>query len=136
LPPKRSVGCTSGLIGGDVEGKPGNSGGPDLDLLITDLQLPGMSGLELIRRGTSRDPSLRVLRVSMYEEAIYGERPEGRRAWIRAEERRRCLGRGGGPGRLTLTYVVTQAETPAGGDLLSPEHLLLTRFQDSVSGGV
>jgi DNA-binding NarL/FixJ family response regulator len=47
---------------------------PDLDLLITDLQLPGMSGLELIRRGTSRDPSLRVLRVSMYEEAIYGER--------------------------------------------------------------
>jgi hypothetical protein len=24
---------------------------------------------------------------------------------------------------------VTQAETPAGGDLLSPEHLLLTRFQ-------
>jgi DNA-binding NarL/FixJ family response regulator len=47
---------------------------PDLDLLITDLQLPGMSGLELIRRGTSRDPSLRVLAVSMYEEAIYGER--------------------------------------------------------------
>ena len=47
---------------------------PDLDLLITDLQLPGMSGLELIRRGTSRDPSLRVLRVSMYEETIYGER--------------------------------------------------------------
>ena len=31
--------------------------------------------------------------------------------------------------RLTLNYVVTQAETPAGRDLLSPEHLLLTRFQ-------
>lgn len=47
---------------------------PDLDLLIADLQPPGMSGLELIRRGNSRDPSLRVLAVSMYEEAIYGER--------------------------------------------------------------
>jgi phosphate-selective porin len=31
--------------------------------------------------------------------------------------------------RLTLNYVVTQAETPDGRDLLSPEHLLLTRFQ-------
>jgi len=31
--------------------------------------------------------------------------------------------------RLTLNYVVTQAETPAGQDLLSPEHFLLMRFQ-------
>jgi DNA-binding NarL/FixJ family response regulator len=50
------------------------AGTPDLDPLIADLQPPGMSGLELIRRGNSRDPSLRALAVSMYEEAIYGER--------------------------------------------------------------
>lgn len=31
--------------------------------------------------------------------------------------------------RLTSKYVVTQAETPTGTDLLSPENLLLTRFQ-------
>ncbi len=36
------------------------------DLLITDLVMPGMSGLELAKRLTERDPGLRVLLMSGY----------------------------------------------------------------------
>jgi DNA-binding NarL/FixJ family response regulator len=47
---------------------------PVPDLLVVDLGLSGMSGLELIRKATDADAGIRVLVVSMYEEALYGEK--------------------------------------------------------------
>jgi DNA-binding NarL/FixJ family response regulator len=44
------------------------------DLVVVDLGLEGMSGLELIKRLTRALPDLRILVVSMYEETLYGER--------------------------------------------------------------
>lgn len=40
------------------------------DVVVTDLSLPGMGGLELIRRLCARDPALRVLVFSMHESAL------------------------------------------------------------------
>jgi DNA-binding NarL/FixJ family response regulator len=40
-----------------------------LDLLVLDLSLPGQSGLELLRRLSSRRPSLRVLVFTMHDAA-------------------------------------------------------------------
>lgn len=44
------------------------------DLVLVDLSLPGMNGLDLIREIRSRFPKVRVLVLSMYEEGIYAER--------------------------------------------------------------
>ena len=40
------------------------------DVVVTDLSLPGQGGLELIRRLTARDPSLRILAFTMHENAV------------------------------------------------------------------
>ena len=47
---------------------------PVPNLLVVDLGLGGMSGLELIKHATDADAGIRVLVVSMYEEALYGEK--------------------------------------------------------------
>lgn len=44
------------------------------DLLITDLSLEGMDGLELTRRATERCPELPVLVVSRHEEDLYARK--------------------------------------------------------------
>jgi len=44
------------------------------DLVLTDLSLPGKSGLELIKDLASLYPSLPVIAFSMHEEDIYAER--------------------------------------------------------------
>jgi len=44
------------------------------DLVITDLSLPGRSGLELIKDLKALHPGLPVLVVSMHDETIYAER--------------------------------------------------------------
>jgi DNA-binding NarL/FixJ family response regulator len=41
------------------------------DLVLLDLNLPGGSGLELLRRLRATDPEVRVLVLSMYGEALY-----------------------------------------------------------------
>jgi CheY-like chemotaxis protein len=38
----------------------------DLDLLITDVRMPGMSGLELVEQARSRSPALKVIVISGY----------------------------------------------------------------------
>jgi DNA-binding response OmpR family regulator len=53
---------------------------PHIDLLVSDVIMPGLSGLELGRRLLARRPTLRVLFVSGYAtQAIEAERglPEG-----------------------------------------------------------
>jgi len=58
------------------------------DLILTDLTLPEMSGLELIRAIHVREPELPILVVSMHEEALYAERAlrAGARGYISKED--------------------------------------------------
>lgn len=44
------------------------------DLVITDISLPGRSGLELIKDTKVLHPNLPILAVSMHDESLYGER--------------------------------------------------------------
>lgn len=44
------------------------------DIVITDITLPGRSGLDLIKDLKAVDPELRVLVFSMHDEGIYAER--------------------------------------------------------------
>jgi DNA-binding NarL/FixJ family response regulator len=44
------------------------------DLVLLDLNLPGMGGLELLRRLLAEEPALRVLVLSMHTEPLYAAR--------------------------------------------------------------
>jgi len=44
------------------------------DLVLTDLTMPGRSGLEFIKDLLSNDPTLAVLVISMHDEAVFAER--------------------------------------------------------------
>lgn len=44
------------------------------DLIIVDVSLPGMSGLELIKHLSAWDPELLILVVSRHDESLYAER--------------------------------------------------------------
>src|SRR5271155_915065 len=58
----------------DVEGAlKGISASPP-DLVITDISLPGTSGIDLIKALKISHPELPVLVVSMHEESLYAER--------------------------------------------------------------
>lgn len=46
----------------------------DLDVMVTDLTLPGKSGLDLIKEIRAIKPELPILVLSMHDEKIYGER--------------------------------------------------------------
>lgn len=46
----------------------------DPDLLVVDVSLPGMSGLELVKHLVARDPAVKILVVSRHDEALYAER--------------------------------------------------------------
>lgn len=44
------------------------------DVVVMDINLPGMSGLEAARRMLAREPDARVLVFSMHEDALFGSR--------------------------------------------------------------
>lgn len=44
------------------------------DLLVTDLRLPGMSGVDLVRRLHADRPGLPALVISAHEEDVYAQR--------------------------------------------------------------
>ena len=44
------------------------------DLILTDINLPGKSGLELIKDARARNPKLQLLVLSMHDETLYAER--------------------------------------------------------------
>lgn len=48
--------------------------GLDVDLVVTDVSLPGMSGLELVKHLQATRPALPVLVVSRHDESLYAER--------------------------------------------------------------
>lgn len=57
------------------------------DLILTDLTMPGRSGLEFIKDLKAADPTLAILVVSMHDEAVYAERAlrAGARGYIMKE---------------------------------------------------
>lgn len=44
------------------------------DLMVVDVSLPGMSGLELVKHLIARDPEIKILVVSRHDESLYAER--------------------------------------------------------------
>ena len=57
------------------------------DLVLTDLTMPGRSGLEFIKDLLAAEPGLTVLVISMHDEAVYAERVlrAGARGYIMKE---------------------------------------------------
>ncbi len=57
------------------------------ELVLTDLTMPGRSGLEFVKDLRALDPTLLVLVVSMHDEAVYAERAlrAGARGYIMKE---------------------------------------------------
>ena len=57
------------------------------DLVLTDITMPGRSGLEFIKDLRAQHPALSILVVSMHDEAIYAERAlrSGARGYIMKE---------------------------------------------------
>ena len=73
------------------------------DLVVSDITMPGRSGLDFIKDLLARFPTLRILVLSMHDEAIYSERAlrSGARGYIMKEaggenllEAIRCVLRG------------------------------------------
>jgi two-component system, NarL family, response regulator NreC len=62
--------------------------GHTVDLVICDISMPGISGIDLVRRLASSRPGLPVLVITMHEEAIYAERAlaAGARGFITKHE--------------------------------------------------
>jgi len=58
------------------------------DLLITDISLPGLSGIELIKTMAGRHSDIPVLVISMHDELIHGERSfrAGAKGYIMKQE--------------------------------------------------
>ena len=50
-------------------------------VVVLDISMPGVSGIEVLRRILSRDPAARVLVFSMFEEAVYANRALQAGAW-------------------------------------------------------
>ena len=53
---------------------------PPLDLLVTDLKMPGMSGADLSRALLRRDANVKVLVLTAYPDAVLGGTGDGRPA--------------------------------------------------------
>ena len=60
----------------------------DVDLVVLDLSLKGVSGLELIKQALAEHPDLPILVLSMHHERFYAERAlrAGARGYIMKEE--------------------------------------------------
>jgi two-component system, NarL family, response regulator NreC len=58
------------------------------DLLVVDINLPGISGLELVRRIRASGVETPILMLSMHEEAVYAERAlaAGARGYLMKQE--------------------------------------------------
>lgn len=51
-----------------------DKGGYDIDLMIVDVSLPGMNGIELVKNVAFQNPGQKILVVSRHEESLYAER--------------------------------------------------------------
>jgi DNA-binding NarL/FixJ family response regulator len=75
------------------------------DLVLTDITMPGRSGLEFIKDVKAQHPDLLILVVSMHDEAIYAERA------LRAGAKGYIMKEAGGDNLLAAIRSVLQGET-------------------------
>ncbi len=77
-----------GLEAADAEAALELLRGNAVDLVICDISMPGISGIDMVRRLASSKPGLPVLVITMHEEAIYAERAlaAGARGFITKHE--------------------------------------------------
>lgn len=67
-----------------------------LDLLITDVEMPGLTGVELLRLAREIRPDLAALVVTGYAEAMVGDRPPGVNVLVKPFRRPELLALVGG----------------------------------------
>jgi DNA-binding NarL/FixJ family response regulator len=91
------------------------------DLVLSDLTMPGRSGLEFIKDLIAADPKLNVLVVSMHDEVVYAERA------LRAGARGYIMKEAGGENLLAAIRQVLRGEV-----YVSPK--LSARILESMSG--
>src|SRR5262245_48369031 len=44
---------------------------PEADLLIIDIEMPGLNGFDTIKRVRLNNPTLKIIMLSMHEESVY-----------------------------------------------------------------
>ena len=91
------------------------------DLVLTDLTMPGRSGLEFIKDLLAAEPELTVLVISMHDEAVYAERV------LRAGARGYIMKEAGGENLLTAIRQVLRGEV-----YVSPK--MSARILENLSG--
>lgn len=91
------------------------------DLVLTDMTMPGRSGLEFIKDLVAQHPSLLILVVSMHDELIYAERA------LRAGARGYMMKEAGGENLLTAIRRILSGEI-----YVSPR--MSSRILENVSG--
>lgn len=74
------------------------------DLVLTDMTMPGRSGLEFIKDMVAADPNLAILVISMHDEVIYAERA------LRAGARGYMMKEAGGENLLTAIRQILRGE--------------------------
>src|SRR5688500_2341944 len=74
------------------------------DLVLTDLTMPGRSGLEFIKDLRAAEPAIAILVISMHDEAVYAERA------LRAGARGYIMKGAGGESLLTALRQVLRGE--------------------------
>ena len=85
------IGCQPDLVVGGEAGNPAEAlqalARQRPDLILTDLTMPGRSGLEFIKDLRAAHPEIPILVVSMHDEAVYAERVlrAGARGYIMKE---------------------------------------------------
>lgn len=92
------------------------------DLVLTDLTMPGRSGLEFIKDLLATAPGLAVLIISMHDEAVYAERA------LRAGARGYIMKEAGGENLLTAIRQVLRGDV-----YVSPK--MSARILQNMSGG-
>jgi DNA-binding NarL/FixJ family response regulator len=92
------------------------------DLVLTDLTMPGRSGLEFIKDLVAAEPGLSILVISMHDEAVHAERA------LRAGARGYIMKEAGGENLLTAIRQILRGEV-----YVSPR--MSARILAGLSGG-
>lgn len=92
------------------------------DLILTDLTMPGRSGLEFIKDLRAAEPALAILVISMHDETVQAERA------LRAGARGYIMKEAGGENLLTAIRQVLRGEV-----YVSPK--MSARILEGLSGG-
>lgn len=80
--------CEAGDADRALEAIEKNNGLCNADIVLVDMSLPGISGIELVKILRSRFPEIQILVISMHDESLYAERAlrAGAKGYIMKQE--------------------------------------------------